>query len=373
MNTGKTGIRRSIANIISIVTASLISLVIGIFLIQQYLPGLARTSSVVSFVQSSDQTVPFYSFLPEPDKHHQMMLADPAVIERNAQLYDDKGRYGPHDILGFRNTSVPNRPHTITIGDSQTYGNNAKVHQSWPKVFEQLTGKSTYSMATGGWGAIQYRHMVDKALAFKPERIIVAMYTGNDLYETFYTAYGSKRWADYQLDSSLSLESLPEILYPPPKDQIFKARIDADRNVHFTPALRLASNLENTAINAGQQILEQVILEIDSIGRKHNIDIFFTIIPTKEYVYQAHLKHLDIELSDDYRQLIQAEQARISQTMQHISSLTHSRYIDVCSGMIEAVAKGEKIYPDGRDGHPNAKGYSIIASQLYHSLEKTTQ
>ena len=45
-----------------------------------------------------------------------------------------------------------------------------------------------YSMAVGGWGAVQYLDMFTKAARFRPHTVIIAFYSGNDPLESFLTA-----------------------------------------------------------------------------------------------------------------------------------------------------------------------------------------
>src|SRR5437667_5453104 len=60
------------------------------------------------------------------------------------------------DKWGFRNRQVPESADIVAVGDSHTYGNMARMVESWPYVLGRLTGRQVYNMGLGGYGPIQY-------------------------------------------------------------------------------------------------------------------------------------------------------------------------------------------------------------------------
>src|SRR6266849_719985 len=55
-----------------------------------------------------------------------------------------------HDAHGFRNASVPNHADVVTLGDSQTWGQNVETNEAWPQVLGRLSGMSLYNMGMDG-------------------------------------------------------------------------------------------------------------------------------------------------------------------------------------------------------------------------------
>ncbi len=111
---------------------------------------------------------------------------------RGNPLYPAHGTLGPHDLLGFRNHAVPRMAELVIIGDSQTYGNNAVLSDNWPNQLARALNRpadDVYSMAVGGWGAVQYLAMFEKGLRFQPRVIVIAFYSGNDPLDSFHMAY----------------------------------------------------------------------------------------------------------------------------------------------------------------------------------------
>src|SRR5260370_897219 len=50
------------------------------------------------------------------------------------------------DKWGFRNPKVPQTTDIVAVGDSHTYGNTARMVDSWPYVLGRLTGRQVYNM-----------------------------------------------------------------------------------------------------------------------------------------------------------------------------------------------------------------------------------
>lgn len=114
--------------------------------------------------------------------------------------------YPAHDRLGFNNASVPERADLITLGDSQTYGVvgspdlNHRVEISsdvcWPAYLADLSGRSVYNMGLGGWGPVEYLHVLDEALAMNPQSVVLGLYLGNDLADAFSAVYLRGQYTD---------------------------------------------------------------------------------------------------------------------------------------------------------------------------------
>ncbi len=97
----------------------------------------------------------------------------------------------------------------VTIGDSQTFGNNASLENNWPsRLRSELADKRPvlYSMAAGGWGAVRYLDIFMNATVLQP-RVVVAFSTGNDPLDSFQVA-----------DVKVVFTAIPtkELVYPLP-------------------------------------------------------------------------------------------------------------------------------------------------------------
>src|SRR5262249_32881213 len=90
------------------------------------------------------------------------------------------------DEWGFRNPNVPHSVDIVAIGDSHTYGNNAKMIDSWPYVVGRITGHSVYNLGLGGYGPNQYFHLLKThAVQLKPRWVLCGLYLGDDFENAF--------------------------------------------------------------------------------------------------------------------------------------------------------------------------------------------
>ena len=100
------------------------------------------------------------------------------------------------DAWGFRNRSVPSTARIVAIGDSHTYGNNARMADAWPSVLASVTGWTVYNLGLGGYGPNQYYHLLmTRALKLKPRWIVCGLYMGDDFENAFLMSYGRDHWA----------------------------------------------------------------------------------------------------------------------------------------------------------------------------------
>ena len=360
--------------IVSIVTA-----LSAIVCIKLFLPDLLhqKKSPDLQLVQLEKKLPSFYENIFRKDDYNQQnrfLINDPAVILRNNPLYPDLYNLGSHDILGFRNRSVPFTTSIVTLGDSQTYGNNVLLEDNWPsrlKVYISDKGVDVYNMSCGGWNAPQYLEMFPKALFFKPQVVIIAFYSGNDPLSSIIHVYGSDRWKSLQLNSDFEKSSINKF-----KEKIYRNRQDwrVEFNdgsmVVFTPSDRLITNLkDNSIVTLGYDILCEVAKRISHLARKAEIPVIFTIIPTKELVYSDRVKKESIQAPEEYKELVKGEMYHIDNLAKQIKGMPGVIYVDVLEPL-KMAADNSLLYRSSgkaerdKDGHPTEKGYDIIAKTI---------
>jgi len=100
--------------------------------------------------------------------------------------------YPGHDARGWRNLTVVEQADIVALGDSQTYGVNAKPDQTWPHQLSQMSGRSTYQLAFGGYGPAHYLVLLDDALKLQPKVLVAGFYSGNDLMDNYWFTYNMK-------------------------------------------------------------------------------------------------------------------------------------------------------------------------------------
>lgn len=363
------GRKIKIQEIILLVISTLATITIALAIIRWKAPTLLGIPTDMVLVKSSKEAVPFYEniFNPAHVNPGKIILEDPFVRVRNKQLIPNMGGIGPNDILGFRNISVPNEADIIVIGDSQTYGNNALIWENWPHLlkFYIPANVTIYSMATGGWGALQYVYAFAKSINFKPKLAIIAFYTGNDPIDTYSFAQASNLWQEF-IPEGVNLDDykLPIVDYPAPPDQQWTVEFPDGTGTVFTPTLRNTSNQKVKSIDIAYEIMINVSRKIKELAERKNIKVFYTIIPTKEYVYSGKIIHDGIKMDAAYKSLIENESYRIDAFSRELNKISPGSYIDVADRLMQEALKPVKLYPANINGHPLPAGYGVIADEI---------
>jgi tetratricopeptide (TPR) repeat protein len=345
---------------------ALATLVAALGAVQWLAPQLLGVPADLQLVQVSREVPPFFDgvFRDEDYESDEFLVADTYII-RARPLLSDQGGLGPHDILGFRNREIPHSASIITIGDSQTYGNNAVIDETWPgRVASILANRRLYSMAVGGWGAVEYLEIFDKALRFSPRLVVVAFYTGNDPLESFRRAYARERWASLRPAPSLQLSQMPPVTYPPPESEFWFPTFSDRLATGFTPTYRLASNQDHPVVRAGYEIMAEVARRIGERADAAGARVAFTIIPTKELVFARKVEQDNLTPPADYTSLVAGERANLERLAGEVAAVPGAIYVDVVAPLQEAALLATPLYRADTDGHPVAAGYAVIGETI---------
>lgn len=350
--------------------SSILSIVFALLIFRLLAPGLFGMPRDLEVVQLKRKLPPFYTgaLNLQDGRSTEFLLHDPVTGVRARPLLPAMQGLGPHDLLGFRNEHVPRRADIIAIGDSQTYGNNALQHESWPAVLEQVSGLSVYSMATGSWSVLQYLEMARRALLFKPAVIIIALYTGNDAHESFRMAYENSYWKKFRGHQELSSKDLPREEEFASFTGNWDVKFSDGSQMQFTPARRLVSvKRENKAIQAGFEVIKQALQSVGRVCKSQNIRLLLTIVPTKELAYSRRLAQEKVALRADYQELVDSEYYWI-QNVEDFLQAEQLEYVSVIEALQDELLRSNALYPSDQNGHPYAAGYAVIARQLADHL-----
>ncbi|MGD2112128.1 MAG: SGNH/GDSL hydrolase family protein [Gammaproteobacteria bacterium] len=353
----------------------ILTLAITLLLIRGLAPALLNIPVDLQMVQTSKSVPPFFDgiFREADYATDAMLLKDPYLNVRFKPLLPGNGTSGPHDILGFRNAGIPNTVDIVAIGDSQTYGLGVAFEDNWPS---QLTGQlghkqlGVYSMAVGGWAAIQYLDIFAKAALLKPTVVIVAFYSGNDSLESFAMAYGTSYWAGLRVNPALQGSDAPEVTPLLSMKHLWPVTFSDGTEVVFTPRARLDINdSDHPAVHAGFDIMAEAARRIGALARSRDIVVVFTVIPTRELAYARKVSRDRLGAPESYRRLIVMEAGNIERLAVEIRAIPGARYLDLVAPLQAAALAGEPLYPRKWDGHPGRAGYQIIAATLATELD----
>ncbi|MBW2270850.1 MAG: hypothetical protein JRH16_19995 [Deltaproteobacteria bacterium] len=170
------------------------------------LEGFARLAALVS---------PAVADLRERRQDYKM--ADPELGKRGSPEFAD------HDEAGWRNPSRPERAPIVAIGDSQTWGSEVARDDTWPQIAERALGFPVYNISLGGYGVYQYARLIDDALDLQPALILVALYDGNDFYDTFDDIVRDRRMPELSSPDAALLARLEVVEAAGPLEADWKA------------------------------------------------------------------------------------------------------------------------------------------------------
>jgi len=316
------------------------------------------------------------------------------------------------DKWGFRNRKVPESADIVAVGDSHTYGNTARMMDSWPYVLGRATGRQVYNMGLGGYGPNQYFYLTKtKALQLKPKVIVWGLYMGDDFDNAYEITYGLDYWASlrqlkaqnvkanitetpltdtyikrmrvwlsrhsvvYQLlfhsgfggrvQGEVQIRNASQ-LYP----GVATSLIIPDKNIQeaFRPkALLKGLDQQDPRVREGMRITYKLIKDTDEICRQNGIQFVIVVIPTKEMVFSEYLEHnTQIPLSDVISKLIANERLAESETFTVLRE-NNIPYVYPLAKLKNSVGQG--LYArTASDMHPNKNGYQIIGASVADAL-----
>ena len=346
-------------------TGTVVALLVAAAVLAVIEPRLFGRPKDLTIVALDKKVPPFYAnvFRQEDARSTEFLLSDPVTVVRGRPLLPVIDQVGPHDLLGFRNRDIPGSAAVIVVGDSQTYGNNVALSQNWPEVLQRTVPLRVYSMATGGWGPLQYLDMVRAALRFRPQLVLIALYLGNDLHEAFRTAYGTEYWKPFRVNPELTVGSIKAPRFPPVESDLLTVSLPSGPTV-LTPGLRLlAVDLAEPAVAAGLAITQQALRQTHGILDANGVKGIVVLIPSKERVVADALG--DNAPKDEALHSLQRYEKEITNRLEReVAELPALQLIDTAGALAEALRKGTALYPPDSNGHPIAAGYEIIASAV---------
>lgn len=319
------------------------------------------------------------------------------------------------DKWGFRNRKVPDSSEIVAVGDSHTYGNTARMVDSWPYVVARETGRPVYNMGLGGYGPNQYYFLSKtKALQLKPKVLLWGLYMGDDFDNAFQITYGLDYWKDLRELSPQKVDAniteLPatdtgirrmrvwlsrhSVLYQLVFHSGFGGRVTGEvqiRNAsqlypgyatslivpdkHILEAFRpriLLSGLDqqDPRVREGMRITFKLMKEMNDICRQNQIQFVVVVIPTKEMVFSEYLEHdPKLPLGDVIDKLIQNERLAEVDTFKFLADNNIS-VVYPLAALKKSI--GEGLYArTANDMHPNRNGYRVIGQSVAEYLKQS--
>jgi hypothetical protein len=322
------------------------------------------------------------------------------------------------DAWGFRNREVPKTADIVAVGDSHTFGNTAKMDESWPYVLGRLTGRHVYNMGMGGYGPKQYFHLSNsKALSLKPNVIVWGLYMGDDFQNAYAITYGLNYWANLR---KLPAQNVDADIWDPPAPKpnwvrkvrvwlsghsviyqiVFHAsaggRLQGEAQIRnaaqlypgaatslivpeknileaFRPQSMLSRlDQDNPEIREGMRITFELIRQLNEICQQHHIRLVVVVIPIKEEVFSDYLEHNPkLPLSDVVDKLLPNDRLARQKTFAFLTE-SNIPYVDPLPALKGSV--GNELYArSATDMHPSKNGYRLIGESVFEACKKAPE
>jgi len=318
------------------------------------------------------------------------------------------------DPWGFRNRKVPETSDIVAVGDSHTYGNTARMVDSWPYVLSRLSGRQVYNMGLGGYGPNQYFYLSKtKAFTLKPKMIIWGLYMGDDFENAFSLTYGLDYWKDLRILPPQEVEaniwegpsndtgtrrvrvwlSRHSVIYQLVFHMGFGGRVQGDFQIRNAPQLYpgydttlsipekhileafrpkgvlFGLDQDNPKVREGMRITFELLKQMNEICRQNNVQFLVVVIPTKEMVFSDYLEHRPgLPMGDTVDKLLVSERSARAQLFQFMTD-NHIASVDPLPAMKQSVGQGLYAISAG-DMHPGRNGYRVIGESVAEYLRQ---
>ena len=299
-----------------------------------------------------------------------LMVRDPILGQRL-----DPGGSG-HDQWGFRNPEVPESVEVVTIGDSQTYGVGLPRGSSWPAQLSRLTGRSLYNASLPSYSPVQYHELLRRyALRLKPGAVIVGVYLGNDLLESYRMVYGHPHYLALRRPDMPAPRTLARVVDPGSKPRGLSSQVRRWLSGHSvlyqaTVAVLQGRVQRDLSADVVREGLRLALLQLGQMGRlcdSAGVALTVALIPTKERVYQPLIEaDPTVGRNAELRRML-ANEEEADREVRRFLEENKVGYVDLLPPL-RAVVGRAVIYPPDDDGHPTAAGYAVIARAVEHAI-----
>jgi lysophospholipase L1-like esterase len=332
-----------------------------------------------------------------------------------------------HDANGFRNDSVPAQVSIVTVGDSQTWGVNVDRVNGWPQQLGRISGRGVYDMSLPGYGPVQYCTLVQRSFRLSPKVVVVALYLGNDMYDSYRIAYKGESHSDLRVSENTSalmqdtvgpkaISSQGEylefqrrygiltgfglsywsrahsalgralnklLLTSGVRDVDFEAAEEwaaafpeqgtvstttGTQTVFLTAYRLMGLDLDEPRIAEGLRITKALLPRMRNAADANGAKLLVLLIPTKESVYSEALSE-KVQRSTRYAKLVEME-AKIRSELISTCQEQAIESVDALPVLSDAIRRGDPIYPSTADEHFRARGYQILATRVNEALAK---
>ena len=345
-------------------------------------------------------------------------------------------RYSPfypgHDANGYRNDAAPEQVDILAVGDSLTYGYNAKPADAWPSQLHALTGQTVYNAGVGGYDTPEYEVVINEMIALNPKVVLFGLYLGNDISGAYKSVYMQDRFEELKNKSpkiraalktaeksgTLRARALEQGMAgdapePAPdsgavawikahsalygllrsanfayeawnkstkpfrsiSDDTFKASSQRPGRVPFLPdspdrTVFLSPDLTILSVNASDARIEEGLRITKGVLKR----LYGKLTSKGIQFIVVLMDHKPYVYEQAGFQLPEhftpliAAEKNLKENLEAFLNSQHISYIDTLPSLSESLSQGMNPYSPSDDGHPNAAGYAAIAKTIAKAL-----
>src|SRR5262249_29779618 len=304
------------------------------------------------------------------------------------------------DGYGFRNAwPWPEKAGIVVVGDSVTFGYGVEDDQAWPAlVAKALPHNRLVNLGLIGAGTQQYLRVYETfGTRLHPKVLLVGFLVRNDFWDADmfdgWLKSGARGnymvWRDYgrPKSTSLSLKQpignlIMSLLWRghvlPSKSHFYNLLMYVQRYLrgYGTSKPRIFRAPDGTQLqldlggftyqtgmgrpgNRGFDISVEALQRLDSIARANGTKILAILQPSKEEVYLPLMGQTNVDTDPGRPLRVKLGELGIP-------------YLDLLPEFRNRAAKGEVLFFE-TDGHPNVRGYALIAELVLAHLKSNAE
>lgn len=308
---------------------------------------------------------------------------------RRETMFEDRDRY-THNRDGFRDTYGTGNESIIVLGDSFTYGWLADDNSTFPHLLDRWTPSTSFiNLGQGGYGTAQelivYRDVAEDV----DHDLVILAYVANDPRDN--RGIGPRgevmpRRPRFELvDGTVEQVHLPAHPATPSGDLASsgdESLLDAFRHfaarrsatiTYFQPIVYglLHQSRETEALNPDErevqyrlELTKALLREVSVEAHRNDADLLIVPIPSRAVTGTRERNTSSYAAGSTafwnvQKGMLQAV-ARENNTV---------RYLDIEPAMERRIAEGDRLYGK-RDGHPNERGYRVVAEGIHAWLRQ---
>ena len=321
-----------------------------------------------------------------------------------------------HDKNGFKNEKMLDSYKVVALGDSHTYGGLRKT--PWTQYLAKELGTMVYNMGVAGYGMAQYYYLLNQALSFGPDHLIIALYLGNDIYNAYDVVYHNQGWEKFQKNDFVDTAPQTIIDHGKIKGQLlgdirlwirghsYLYRFVSDRTRGIREWLGLALpwhtgtrdwthphpdavlcykekpeiatcfwnghrvrglDLSNKNTREGLRLTKEFLKRMSDKTKDMGSILVIALLPTKQMAYREVVGAYGGQ--NEYYTSIIKNEIEIKEELKKWCQIHDIFCIDIAPSMQKMLRERKQLYPNSIDDHPTQAGYRLYAKTIAEYLK----